>query len=83
MCVLSLSLRGPCIHLAVKTPVGTATVAGVHDKVLYFRVDGDEGARPGGGKMLRSLRYFHRKGFSLVKSVFEDAIKNQVKGAYV
>ncbi len=69
-----------CEKPAVQTPAGRATVVGVFDKVLYFRVDGESGARIG-GKALKSLHQFAKKKFILLKSVFEDEIKSARQGA--
>jgi hypothetical protein len=53
---------------------------GVFDKVLYFRVDGESGARIG-GKALKSPQQFAQKKFILLKSVFEDEIKGARQSA--
>jgi hypothetical protein len=52
---------------------------GVYDKALYFRVDGESGARLG-GKALKSPQQFRNKKFVLLKSVFEDEIKSARQG---
>ncbi len=53
---------------------------GVCDKVLYFCVDGESGARIG-GKALKSPQQFANKKFILLKSVFEEEIKSARQGA--